>query len=754
MGTARRTVRAWFLGERSPRRGDPTLPNPASLTQYHEERVRCEISVLADQGNLISTAVILAYAGAGCAGTLALIAVLRQWRSLSAWLFALGMVLLSVESVLLGLATDTPLHDQAMHWQHWRLAAISLLPSVWMLFSLCYARGSYREFIRQWRYALLAVLALPVALVCFWPRTALFTEPDDMDPLSLEWVFQLQWAGFILQGVFLVSAVLVVMNLERTFRAAMGTMRWRIKFTVLGLSILFAVRAYTCSQSLLWRKMDPSLVAVNCGGLILGCLLILRSLFRDTSEVAVFPSRDILKNSFAALVAGIYLVCVGILAKLPAWVQGFEAKAFLLLLALVAITVVALSDRVRMHVRRFISRYFQRPFYDYRTVWRTLTEGIASRVKQSDLCQAAVTLISEIFHVLSVTIWLVDETGENLVFAGSTSLSAGAGAGMRPQKDEAAAIFRALQLHRDPIEFETSKDDWAAALRRLTPTKFRSGGSRLCVPLIGGGQLLGVIALGDRVGGIFFSLQDFDLLRCVGDQVAAGLLNAQLSQKLLQAKEMEAFQTMSAFFVHDLKNTASTLNLMLQNLPIHFDNPDFRQDALRGMGKTCDHINHLISRLSLLRHDLQMKPVESNLNDVVAGALSDWKAIASVTLVKNLRPCPPLWLDREQMSKVVTNLLINASEAISQSGEIRVETSPNNGWAVLSVADNGCGMTPEFLSRALFRPFQTTKKKGLGIGMFQSKMIVEAHGGRIEVDSEVRKGTTFRVLLPMVKQIK
>jgi hypothetical protein len=111
-------------------------------------------------------------------------------------------------------------------------------------------------------------------------------------------------------------------------------------------------------------------------------------------------------------------------------------------------------------------------------------------------------------------------------------------------------------------------------------------------------------------------------------------------------------------------------------------------------------------------------------------------------------------LDKEQITKVVTNLVLNASEAISQAGEIRIETSQNNGWAVLLVADNGCGMTPEFMSRALFRPFQTTKKKGLGIGMFQSKMIVEAHGGRIEVESEVQKGTTFRVLLPIDQQSK
>jgi putative PEP-CTERM system histidine kinase len=708
----------------------------------------------------------LAYAAAACAGAVALIALRRGWRSLSFWLFAAGMVLLAIESVFLGLAIDpaSAVLTKAAHWQHWRLAAMSLLPSVWLLFSLSYARGNYREFFRQWRYVLIVALVLPVVLGCVCPRELLFTAPSEFDAFvrtgagldhdRLVWFFQLRPGGIVLYGVFLVSAVVVLMNLERTLKTAVGTMRWHIKFTILGLAVLFVVRSYTCSQVLLQRRIDPSLVGVDCGALILGCLLTLRSLFRDAARVAVFPSKAILENSLTVLVAGFYLICVGFVANLAPWIEGFQAKAFLLLAALVGVTVVALSERARLHFRRFVSRYFQKPLYDYRTVWRSLTEGIVSRVKQSDLCQAAVTLMSEIFQVLSVTIWLVDETRENLVMAASTSLSAAAGAELQPQKEEARALLQALQAHTDPLDFETSQDDRAAALRRLTPAQFRTGGSRVCVPLVGRGHLLGVITLADRVGGVFFSVQDFDLLRCVGDQVAAGLMNAQLSQKLLQAKELEAFQTMSAFFVHDLKNTASTLNLMLQNLPVHFDNPAFREDALRGMAKTCEHINHLIGRLSLLRHDLQIKPVASDLNEVVSGVLASWPSIAGVTLVKNLRSCPAIPLDQEQFSKVVTNLIINASEAVSQPGEIRVETSQSNGWAVLLVADNGGGMSAEFMTRALFRPFQTTKKKGLGIGMFQSKMIVEAHGGRIEVESEVCKGTSFRILLPMEPQSK
>ena len=119
-----------------------------------------------------------------------------------------------------------------------------------------------------------------------------------------------------------------------------------------------------------------------------------------------------------------------------------------------------------------------------------------------------------------------------------------------------------------------------------------------------------------------------------------------------------------------------------------------------------------------------------------------------VQLVKNLHPLPKVVVDREQLQNVVTNLLLNALEAVGSNGQIRVETSQRENRALLSVADNGCGMSPDFLRDSLFRPFQTTKKKGLGIGMFQSKMIVEAHRGNIEVESEPGKGTKFGVFLP------
>jgi len=517
--------------------------------------------------------------------------------------------------------------------------------------------------------------------------------------------------------------------------------------------VLFGTKIYVTSQALLYSAIQLPLVTVSAAASFVTCSLIALSLFRSRlSEVDIYPSHAVLRHSMTALLAGSYLLLVGLLAKAVAVLGGnasLPIEALLVMIGLVGTTVLVLSDRLRQKTRRFVSRHFRRPLYDYRKVWLTFTGRTTSLMEETDFCRAVAKLVAENFEVLSATVWFVDQDKGKLAFAASTALSETDASDLANSLDSIHEMIQAMRAHPHPVDLDLARESWVETLKRCNPEYFHKGGGRVCVPLVSGGEVIGLITLGDRVSGASFSMEDLDLLKCIGDQVAASLRNIKLSQRLVEAKEMEAFQTMSAFFVHDLKNTASTLSLMLQNMSRHFQDPAFQEDAVRGLSKSVTHLNTLISELTLLRQGLDIKPLDSDLNQVVAAALVGLDGTADFALVKNLSPLPRIPLDPAQMQKVVTNLIINAKEAATPHGEIRVETSRRNGWVILSVADNGCGMSPEFIRRSLFRPFQSTKKKGLGIGMFHSKMIVDAHRGRIEVESEKGKGTTFRVWLPV-----
>jgi putative PEP-CTERM system histidine kinase len=693
----------------------------------------------------------LAFLSASCAAVMALAVVFLERRSRARWFFAIGMALLAVERLFTGFAADAFLPDQAAAWYNRGLVIGAFVPATWLCFSLSYARGDQAQVFARWRWRLAGAFLIPLGIILA-SRGRFFASFDQPGPDG-NWTPHAGASGFFLYLIFLLTTILVLMNLERTYRASVGMMRWRIKFMILGLGVLFVVRAYTSSQTLLSRAADPRLQTVNSIVLLVACLVIVRSLLRAGHfEVDVYPSQSILHSSVTLLLAGAYLIIVGVLAKLFTFLgrgASLPEQAFAVLVLLVILSMVLLSDRVRLYTKRFVSRHFQRPLYDYRTVWRTFTERTARQVEQSELADALVKLVSEIFQAHSVTIWLVDDRKEKLAFAASTSLSPEKAGHFALDPAAAAEVIKALTGQPGPVDIDASKETWASALRRCHPEEFRNAGNRIAVSLAAANELVGILILGERVGGEPLSLQDLDLLKSVSDQAATALLNVQLSHRLSQAKQLEAFQAMSAFFVHDLKNTASTLSLMLQNLPVHYHDASFREDALRGISKTVTHINDIISRLTLLRQELVIDAVECDLNELVADSLDGQAEETGIDLVRELRPLPKVRLDPAQIQKVITNLVLNARQAVGAAGHIRVETSRREGWVVLGVADNGCGMSPEFVERSLFRPFQTTKKNGIGIGMFHCKMIVEAHRGRIEVESALGKGTAFRVLLPL-----
>ena len=577
------------------------------------------------------------------------------------------MLIFALESLFGAIANDALLPEKAAFWGTLALVAKSFLPGVWLTFSLTYSRANYRDFLLRSRWLLVGAFLVPLLSLAAIYRPFFYVVA--YKPPVDGWGLMLDDPAKILNVLVLVSTVLILMNIERTFRAAVGTMRWRIKFLVLGLGVIFGARIYTGSQALLFSDYSSGRLSVETTALLIGCALMAVAYLRTGfSEIDVYPSRAALQTSVTVLLSGAYLFVVGVLAQIVVRFGGtasFPIAAFLVLLGVAILAVLLLSDRARQSLQLFISRHFKRPQHDFRQIWARFTRSLSAALDETALGTIATRLISETFGALSVSMWLFDEQGERLIRVSSTSDAERAQsddsissiAGKEPNSVELVKLSRPFDLGR-------AKEKWARDLMERSSGQFRTGGSPICVPLVGGEHCLGAIVLADRVRGLGYSAEEMDLLKCIGEQVASSLLNLRLTEEIMERKELEAFQTMSAFLIHDLKNAASTLGLMLENLPTHFNNPAFREDAFRGIGSAASRINDLINRMNALRHELRLKPAELDLNLIVTEALATLNGTLENKLVTKFDQIPKILADGQQLQSVCTNLLLNACDAV------------------------------------------------------------------------------------------
>ena len=182
-----------------------------------------------------------------------------------------------------------------------------------------------------------------------------------------------------------------------------------------------------------------------------------------------------------------------------------------------------------------------------------------------------------------------------------------------------------------------------------------------------------------------------------------------------------------------------------------FDREGFREDAMRTLSDSVNNLQNLVSKLSDPRTPTKRVREQSNLSNLVKRVIDRTAAQAAnrFQVQSNLLPDVLANVDGKAIERVIENLVINALEAMQEGGTLMVATRRDGENAIISVADTGKGMTEEFMRERLFQPFATTKKKGIGLGLYSCRDIIEQHGGRIDVASQVGRGTEFSVILPI-----
>ena len=554
-----------------------------------------------------------------------------------------------------------------------------------------------------------------------------------------------RWLFFVL----LICGAWAMSYFERAFRWSATRLRRHMRWPRFWLSLVFGLWVLAMGEGFLRAQMHAfwlaPLALAQAGGVI-SLYRFLR--VREREELPLTFTRRAAYTSAIAVILGAYLIFLGIVGKLIEWVGGdletyLSVLAGFLAIALLSLLVVLPS--VGRRVRRFIDRHLYKSRIDFASEWTRITDQISGILDLPTLVKTVAGFLREAFS---------DQVYVFLPTPGDGRLGLYYPFGHEFKSTISMTGESADWLWRfgEPA-FLT---DWTAQGEGAEERQFiaeleHTLGGRTVVPLLARRRFLGFAVLGKRRGRSEYDGQDFEFLSAMAGPVAFAVLTGQVSEELLVKREMESFNRLSTFVVHDLKNSVSMLSMLLQNAEQHISDPEFQRTALKTVSDAVARMQHLIGRISAGKDRVrpESRPIDVNrtIEDLAAHArLGDNPKVAYCHAAGVI---PPIIGDPLHVRQVLENLVLNALEAMPEGGSLEISTGVEHGpgepWVRARVRDTGCGMTREFISTRLFKPFESTKKKGLGIGMYHVRQMVEADGGRIQLESEPDKGTTFEV---------
>lgn len=550
--------------------------------------------------------------------------------------------------------------------------------------------------------------------------------------------------GAYLACLYLLGAsVATLALLERILRGADERVRWEVKFLVLGLGASAAGIVYLSSGTLLYPA-GYGLVASSTLRALPGVFLLSSALvgvsWARTSERGPFAlSQTAAFSSFTLLAVGAYLVAASLAAT---WASGLFRPDVATEVALFAVLGVAaasllLSTAWRSRLRNWFRLHVYRGRYDYRGSWLQASMRIRSVDPPEDAAAAFAELVSQGLGAVEVLVW----KGEPEASALRLLHARGVG---RTEIEEAPPLSgEALRGLEGPL---AARDFASRALGPRAEDWIARTGAAVVLPLRSGEETVGLAVVGSDRSGEPYSAEALEFLRVLAEHAAGELLQGDLIRERVEAREAEAFRTFSTFLLHDLKNLASTLYLVAKNAERHAANPAFLKDAFQAIGAAAETMRRLCGSLKTFSGGLSAERAPEDLAAIARKAVESLGGAIPVRL--ELEEPAPCLANAEEISSVIRNLLLNAAEASAPGAEVALRVRRRGGSLELEVEDRGKGIPKDFLERDLFQPFRTTKSSGLGIGLYQAKRVVEAHGGTIEVTSEEGRGTTVRVRVP------
>jgi putative PEP-CTERM system histidine kinase len=548
--------------------------------------------------------------------------------------------------------------------------------------------------------------------------------------------------GFVLRiGVAVYGLILV----EQLIRGTSSSRRWAIKPLALALAALFGLELLFFSDALSYGHFDPDIWIARAFASVVVIPFLAIATARNTDwTVNLHVSRGAVFHSSALLASGAFLILVAGAGYFVRYAGGSWGRALqieLMFAAAVVLGLVGTSGRFRARLRVFISKHFFSYRYDYREEWLRFTRTLADEDNLQEFRERTVMALADLVESPGGMLWISDDLR---AYVPAARWNMPAVEAIEPLNGALADFLKRTGWIVDLPEVRRSPDDYAGL---VLPSWCQNLSSAwLVIPLIGRSELVGFVVLASPRAAVEVDWEVRDLLKTASRQAASYLEQMKSAEALLEAHKFESFNRMSAFVVHDLKNLVAQLSLMLSNAQRHKDNPAFQADML-------ETVRHVVDRMNALM--LQLRSGSAPL-----GTLTGVDVAALVRQVCDAKCDPRVQVHvrsvqgamavghESRLEHVIGHLLQNAIDASPDGSTVTVIVDKAPDAVSVTICDRGIGMTPEFLQHRLFRPFESTKPSGMGIGVYESAHYLKSIGGAIAVDSSPEAGTTVRVVLP------
>ncbi len=680
---------------------------------------------------------------------LAVFVLSRNWRAWTNRWLAMGLSAISMyQGLMLAAVVIRPIKWPLFLIQL-ALAIAMAIPPTWLAFCSAFggSNGGSRLFRRR---PLLVCLTVLVPLAGLLLAMGYVVRPIRLEPAGPILAGVDEW-GKVYFSVFLIGLAVVLLHLENLYRGAERFTRWKIKFLVVGIFVAFACQIVAASYALLYGLIHPLHPFFSALGFLLGNGMIAFSLVRHRLlDVDIFVSRYVIYRSLTLALVGGYLLSLGVVAEVFRRLNvalDLLTGTFLAILGAAALSLFLLSEDVRRKAQSFLHSHFYKNKYDYRLEWMEFTRRLSRASTIPEIAAQTVNRLLEVMWVRQAAMYTVAECPKRLILTYQREYSS-----LPATLELPEGMVETLQVPPKAIATDRGQNDASDLRGRIADALFGKTAVGCLVPVAALDTLAGLLVVGPELSGRPFGVDDRDLLAAVAAQAGALMVNARLAQEVSEGRELQILAQLSAFVAHDLKNAVSMLSMLAENAKLHMNKPAFQADAIRTLSEVTAKMRKLLATLSTPDSRTGAKTQPISLAPTVEAWMQELRLQipSRIRVETRLERTSGLEVVPEQLRSVLHNLVLNAIDAIPSGGMILVETLQENGQAVLAVTDTGRGMTQDFIQRRLFRPFQTTKTHGLGIGLYQSRCIVQAFGGTLTAESREGEGTRITVRLPVV----